>query len=72
MKTAFTFKKWYWGDEEQPPQWWKNFLKAYSPSGVDAYNALKSIAKIKIKSNGDFRVVFNSPGDLAFFILKWS
>ena len=74
MKTAFTFKNWYWGDdyEKQPPQWWKNFLKEYSPSGEAAYNALKPVAKMKIKSNGDFRVVFKSPGDLAFFILRWS
>jgi hypothetical protein len=26
MKTAFTFKRWYWGDED-PPQWWSNFLR---------------------------------------------
>jgi len=74
MKTAFTFKRWYWGDkhEKQPPHWWTNFLKAYSPSGETAYKELSKIAKVRHKTNGSIRVVFNSPEDLTFFILRWS
>lgn len=72
MKTAFTFKRWYWGDEheKQPPQWWKNFSKD-KPLHL-MYNELSGIANVKQKTNGDFRVVFNSPADLSFFILRWS
>jgi len=74
MKTAFTFKRRWWGidHEDQPPQWWKNFLDAYSPSGEAAYKELSKIAKVRHMTNGNIRVVFNSPGDLSFFILRWS
>lgn len=74
MKTAFTFKKWYWGVEyeKQPPQWWKNFIKEYNPSEEDALKELSAIARVRRKSNGNIRVVFNSVSDLSFFILKWS
>lgn len=72
MKTAFTFKRWYWGEdhEKQPPQWWTNFSKN-KPLHL-MYSELTGIAKVKQKMNGDFRVVFNSPADLSFFILRWS
>jgi hypothetical protein len=71
MKTAFTFKNWYWGDEDQPPQWWTNFRKAYlSLRTFD--KELSRVAKVRHKSNGSIRIVFNSPEDLTFFILRWS
>lgn len=71
MKTAFTFKKWYWADdyEKQPPQWWTNFCKAYRQT-FD--KELSRVAKVRYKSNGSIRIVFNSPEDLTFFILRWS
>jgi hypothetical protein len=69
MKTAFTFKNWYWGDEDQPPQWWANFLKAYRQT-FD--KELSRVAKVRYKTNGNIRVVFNSPELLSFFILRWS
>ena len=70
MKTAFTFKNWYWGDEDQPPKWWTNFLL-----GKDINIALKelsTIAKVREKPSGKIRVVFNDPNELAFFIMRWS
>ncbi len=72
MKTAYTFKRWYWGDEynKGPPQWWNNFLRGRMMN--DALKELYPIAKVREKSNGNLRVVFNSPNDLAFFILRWS
>lgn len=72
MKTAFTFKRWYWGGdhEKQPPQWWTNFIK--DKPFHKLYGELHHIAKVKYKSNGDIRVVFKSPGDLTMFILRWS
>ena len=72
MKTAFTFKKWYWGDEydKQPPQWWNNFIRNKPMS--HAFKELQSIAKIREKANGNIRVVFNSPKELTLFILRWS
>jgi hypothetical protein len=72
MKTAFTFKKWYWGPlhDEQPPQWWTNFIRGRMLD--DALRELRSVAKVREKPNGKIRVVFNSPGDLTFFILRWS
>jgi hypothetical protein len=69
MKTAYTFKRWYWGDED-PPQWWSNFLRGRW--ATDAYKELYPIAKVREKTNGDIRVVFNSPNELAFFIMRWS
>jgi hypothetical protein len=69
MKTAFTFKNWYWGDEDQPPQWWTNFRKAYRQTSD---KELSRVAKVREKTNGDVRVVFNDPNELAFFILRWS
>lgn len=72
MKTAFTFKRWYWGEdhEKQPPQWWTNFAKDRPLFMI--HEELAKIAKVRQKSNGDFRVVFNSPSDLTMFILRWS
>ena len=70
MKTAYTFKRWYWDDDDQPPQWWSNFLRGRWAD--DAYKELYPIAKVREKTNGDIRVVFNSPNDLAFFIMRWS
>ncbi len=69
MKTAFTFKRWYWGDED-PPQWWSNFIKDRPLN--DAVKELYPVAKVRQKMNGNIRVVFNSPADLSFFILRWS
>ena len=69
MKTAFTFKRWYWGDE-YPPQWWANFCK--SKSLCQVHKELEPVAKVRQKSNGNTRVVFNSPADLTMFILRWS
>lgn len=68
-KTAFTFKKWYWGDES-PPHWWTNFTNAKDSAALFA--ELKPFAKVRVKSNGHYRVVFNSPKSLTFFMLKWS
>lgn len=72
MKTAFTFKRWYWGEdnEKQPPQWWTNFSKN-KPLHV-MHDELSKVAKVRQKTNGSFRVVFNTPGDLTMFILRWS
>jgi hypothetical protein len=70
MKTAFTFKNWYWGDEDQPPQWWTNFRKAYHLQTFD--KELSRVAKVRYKTNGSIRVVFNDPNELAFFIMRWS
>jgi hypothetical protein len=71
MKTAYTFKRWYWGDEyERQPQWWTNFRKAYHVQPFD--KELSRVAKVRYKSNGNIRIVFNSPEDLTFFILRWS
>ena len=72
MKTAFTFKKWYWGEtyERQPPHWWTNFLHANPAQTFD--KELSKVAKVRYKTNGKIRIVFNSPGDLTFFILRWS
>lgn len=72
MKTAFTFKRWYWGDthETQPPQWWINFTKD-KPFHL-LYNELSNVAKVRYKTNGNIRVVFNSASDLSFFILRYS
>ena len=72
MKTAFTFKKWYWADdyEKQPPQWWTNFSTANPSQTFDT--ELSRVAKIRYKTNGNIRVVFNSPELLSFFILRWS
>lgn len=72
MKTAFTFRRWYWGDEydKQPPQWWTNFSNANPVRTFD--KELSHVAKVRYKPNGNIRVVFNSPNDLAFFILRWS
>ena len=72
MKTAFTFKRWYWGDpyDEHPPKWWENFLRGRMTE--DALRELRSVAKVREKPNGKIRVVFNSPEDLTFFILRWS
>ena len=74
MKTAYTFKIWYWGEdhEKQPPHWWKNFLKEYSPSGEAAFKDLSKIAKVIPATNGSIHVEFNSPEDLTFFVLRWS
>jgi len=73
MKTAFTFKKWYWGPlhDDQPPHWWTNFTEGKSIS-VSKITELSRVAKVRQKSNGSLRVVFKSPGDLSFFILRWS
>lgn len=72
MKTAFTFKRWYWGEEheKQPPQWWTNFIKG--KQFHELYKELSTVAKVKYKMNGSIRVVFNSPSDLSFFILRYS
>jgi hypothetical protein len=72
MKTAFTFKKWYWGEqyERQPPQWWTNFSNANPSQTFD--KELSRVAKVRYKPNGSIRVVFNSPELLSFFILRWS
>lgn len=72
MKTAFTFKRWYWGAEHeaQPPHWWINFAKD-KPFHL-LYNELSNVAKVRYKTNGNIRVVFNSANDLAFFILRHS
>ncbi len=73
MKTAFTFKRWYWGyghDPDQPPQWWSNFTKDKPFSTL--YDELSSVARVRYKTNGNIRVVFNSPSDLTMFILRWS
>jgi hypothetical protein len=73
MKTAFTFKRWYWGyghDPDQPPQWWSNFIK--NKPLWQIHKELEPVAKIRQKSNGNFRVVFKSPADLSFFILRYS
>jgi len=72
MKTAFTFKRWYWGDDydKQPPQWWTNFSK--NKTLYQIHDELSRIAKVRQKMNGDFRVVFNSSADLSFFIMRWS
>ncbi len=72
MKTAFTFKRWYWGvdHEKQPPQWWATFTK--DKTFHELYKELEPVAKVRYKSNGDIRVVFKSPSDLSFFILRHS
>jgi hypothetical protein len=71
MKTAYTFKRWYWGDEyERQPQWWRNLLK--DKPLYDAVKELKRVAKVRYKTNGNIRIVFNSPDELAFFIMRWS
>lgn len=71
MKTAFTLKRWYWGDEyDTQPRWWKNFCLGRSLDEV--IMELHPVAKAKLKSNGKIRVVFNSPEELSFFILRWS
>ena len=72
MKTAFTFKRWYWGEEHenQPPNWWTNFLKDKPLN--DAVKELEQYASFRYKSNGNMRVVFKSASDLSFFILRWS
>jgi hypothetical protein len=72
MKTAFTFKKWYWGDEydKHPPQWWTNFSNANPSQTFD--KELSHVAKVRYKSNGNIRIVFNSPKELTLFILRWS
>lgn len=72
MKTAYTFKRWYWATptDKQPPQWWSNFLL-----GKDITIALKelsTIANVREKPSGKIRVVFNDPNELAFFIMRWS
>lgn len=69
MKTAFTFKRWYWGDKN-PPSWWTNFSKSNPAQTFDT--ELSRVAKVRYKPNGKIRVVFNDPNELAFFILKWS
>jgi hypothetical protein len=69
MKTAFTFKRWYWGDEN-PPQWWSTFTK--DKPFHELYKELEPVAKVRYKTNGSIRVVFNSPELLSFFILRWS
>jgi hypothetical protein len=69
MKTAFTFKRWYWGDEN-PPQWWSTFTK--DKPFHELYKELEPVAKVRYKTNGRIRVVFNSPELLSFFILRWS
>lgn len=72
MKTAYTFKRWYWGDEheKQPPQWWTNFSNDNPLQTFD--KELSRVAKVRYKSNGNIRVVFKSPEDLTYFILRWS
>jgi hypothetical protein len=72
MKTAFTFKRWYWGDnyDKRPPQWWTNFIKG--KEFHELYKELSTVAKVRYKPNGSIRVVFNSPSDLSFFILRYS
>ena len=72
MKTAFTFKRWYWGDEheKQPPQWWINFTK--DKEFHKLYDELSAVATIRYKTNGSIRVVFKSPEDLTFFVLRYS
>lgn len=73
MKTAFTFKRWYWGyghDPDQPPQWWTNFLKDRPIN--EAVKELEQYASFRYKSNGNMRVVFKSASDLSFFILRYS
>jgi hypothetical protein len=71
-KTAFTFKRWYWGDgyEKPPPQWWTNFLKDRPLKEVG--EELSAVAEVRYEPNGDIRVLFNSPEILSFFILRWS
>ena len=71
MKTAFTFKMWYWGDEyDNRPKWWGNLLKDRHLS--DAVKELEQYASFSYKSNGNMRVVFKSASDLSYFILRWS
>ena len=72
MKTAFTFKRWYWGEdhEKQPPKWWSNFLKDRPLN--EAVKELEQYASFRFKSNGNMRVVFKSASDLSFFILRYS
>jgi hypothetical protein len=38
----------------------------------DAVKELEQYASFRYKSNGNMRVVFNSPELLSFFILRWS
>lgn len=68
-KTAFTFKNCYW-TRRTHPQWWSNFTKNRDDAVV--FKDLKPFAKVRRKSNGDYRVVFNSSKALTFFMLKWS
>ncbi len=72
MKTAFTFNRWYWGEdhEKQPPYWWTKFSE--NKPFDELYKELSQFAKVKYKMNGKIRVVFNSPADLSFFILRWA
>ena len=76
MKPAFNLDTWWWGDGNTPsgrkvPRWGMNFVKDY-PDTKDWHRVLKKSATYKIKNNGMIRLVFNSPDDLSFFILRWS
>ena len=72
MKTAFTFKRWYWASpgSEQAPKWWDNFRRGRRIE--DALKELSSVATVREKTNGNIRVVFKCPNELAFFIIRWS
>ena len=77
MKTAFTLDTWWWGDElgaktgKPIPTWWKNFV-AENPVQASWAPKLKKYAKYRHKNNGTVRIVFHSPNDLSFFILRYS
>lgn len=76
MKPAFNLETWWWGNGETPkgnilPRWWINFVNEY-PDSKDWYRVLKKSATYRIKNNGMIRLVFNSPDELSFFILRWS
>lgn len=77
MKTAFTLDVWWWGDGIGPktgkkiPSWWMNFVNEY-PDRALWPPKLKKYAKYRHKNNSTVRIVFHSPNDLSFFILRYS
>jgi hypothetical protein len=75
MKLSYNLKTWYWGldqYEEQPPIWWYNFMKTIDDH-KDYAIKLKPYATFRPKGmTNKCRIVFNSPEDLTFFILRWS
>ncbi len=75
MKLSYNLKTWYWGldhEEEQPPIWWKNFMKTVEKP-KDYEIKLKPYATFRPKGmTNRCRIVFKSPELLSFFILKYS